>query len=262
MVDICEKFGKKFSITFNEKKTECILFSKGDSIPEAQLTLHGKKIPWSRSAKHLGNQVDDKLNDILDIKQKKGHFVSSINKVISKFYGAPFNVKCRLFQMYCTSLYGCQTWDISSKNIDVMCKTWNKCIRRLLGLPYNTHTRFLPYIIGFQSGRCNIDLRLCRYVKLWLKSKNKLLLYFLDRAFYMDQGIISNSIKYLCHTYNLTKREIFYGPWSFIKRKIQEHYVIANEELNTVNQIKELLQCSIKGFSKDEVDVLLAYLCT
>ena len=44
---------------------------------------------------------------------------------------------------YCSSLYGCELWDLWNKNIDTVCVAWRKALSRVWNLPFNTHSDIL-----------------------------------------------------------------------------------------------------------------------
>ena len=54
MLSVCEAFGAEYYISYNAKKTACIIFSKKETtLPE--VSLNGIQIPWSPTVVHLGN---------------------------------------------------------------------------------------------------------------------------------------------------------------------------------------------------------------
>jgi len=48
--------------------------------------------------------------------------------------------------LYVGCLYGSVRWDACSAYIEQLCRTWRVVIRRVWGLPYNTHNLLLPLI--------------------------------------------------------------------------------------------------------------------
>jgi len=48
-----------------------------------------------------------------------------------------------LVYAYCSSLNGCELWDLWNKNIDKVCVAWRKALRRVWNLPFNTHCNIL-----------------------------------------------------------------------------------------------------------------------
>ena len=61
------------------------------------------------------------------------------NNVLCYFQKQCSDVKYKLFQAYCTSLYGCELWNLSSNDLVDLCTAWRKGIRRVWGVPPDTH---------------------------------------------------------------------------------------------------------------------------
>jgi len=54
--------------------------------------------------------------------------------------------KVRLFKAYCSSMYGCELWALDNCAIDDFCIGWRKALRRILNIPYNSHSFLLPLV--------------------------------------------------------------------------------------------------------------------
>ena len=67
-------------------------------------------------------------------------FYASINTLVRKFGKCSPEVKCKLFDSYCTSLYCYELWFNSSKTVfNKLRVSYNNSLRRLLHLPkYNS----------------------------------------------------------------------------------------------------------------------------
>ena len=48
--------------------------------------------------------------------------------------------KLKLIKSYCSSLYGCELWNLFYSAISDVRIAWSKVLRRVWSLPYNTHT--------------------------------------------------------------------------------------------------------------------------
>ena len=51
------------------------------------------------------------------------------------------------FLPYCSSHYGSVLWELDGKGFSSFCISWNKGVRRVIGIPYKTHTALLGPII-------------------------------------------------------------------------------------------------------------------
>ena len=78
--------------------------------------------------------IHDKNTD-LDVKKQMRKFDASINTLVHKFGKCSPEVKCKLFDSYCTSLYCSQLWFQSSKTVFHKRVSYNNSLRRLLHLP-------------------------------------------------------------------------------------------------------------------------------
>ena len=80
MLSICEEFGKEYFIQFNNKKSMCIQY--GEKYDGEKAQLNEETIIWVDSVKHLGNIINNDLNDIDDCKMKWSSFVSYFNNIL------------------------------------------------------------------------------------------------------------------------------------------------------------------------------------
>ena len=79
----------------------------------------------------------------LDTRSKISAFIGYVNKVKANFGHLQMYVLCKLFKIYCCSFYGSQMWKINSLYIKNVCICWNKAVRRIVNVPYTTHTWML-----------------------------------------------------------------------------------------------------------------------
>ena len=77
MINLCENFGKEYSIKLNETKTECIRLGKNFNVT-GNVCIGGKNLDWKKKVKHLGNIVNSDLTDVSDVNVKRGSFYSSV----------------------------------------------------------------------------------------------------------------------------------------------------------------------------------------
>ena len=87
MINICERFGIDYHVSFNSSKTYCIKFSNNSKTSECNKSVYmnGEKLQWKKTIKHLGNLMNWNLCDGEDIEYKRGQFTGSVNKLVSKF---------------------------------------------------------------------------------------------------------------------------------------------------------------------------------
>ena len=73
-------------------------------------------------------------------------------------------VLCKFFKTYYCSLYVSQIWKINSLYFNNVCICWNKAVRRLVNIPYTTHTWKLEPILN----QTHISIQLIKRCILFL----------------------------------------------------------------------------------------------
>ena len=82
----------------------------------------------------------------IDVQRQTRNFYARANLLIRNFRYCTDNVKCYLFQSYCTSMYCCQLWFNSTKGSLKKLKTsYNSALRRFLVIskPYSASQMFV-----------------------------------------------------------------------------------------------------------------------
>ena len=136
MLHICSRFGEEFHMSFNHSKTVCMYMSKSELKCDFNIQLDGKQISWVKSCKYLGTIITPDLNDTADILCKRGQFISSVNNLLTYISKVPCNLLNQLFDTYCCSFYGCQTWHLENNNLQKIQTAYNKALRKIWKLPY------------------------------------------------------------------------------------------------------------------------------
>ena len=97
----------------------------------------------------------------------------------------------RLFNSYCCHYYGSQAWNLEDMNVNKIFTAWNKAVRHLCKLPYNTHTRFLPYVIGTLHVREQIMLRTVKMLCTMNNSNNQIVNFLTKYSLARQTSIMS-----------------------------------------------------------------------
>ena len=90
MLDICSLFADMYDIKFNAKKSLGITFG-GQPVMSEVLYRDKSRIEWGSSVRHLGNYVNNCMNDKTDYDMKCSSFIGYVNKLKANFgYLKPF----------------------------------------------------------------------------------------------------------------------------------------------------------------------------
>ena len=258
MVNICSNFGIEYDVIFNSSKTQCIKFKRTNDSITCNILMNGDEIKWVNHVTHLGNEIMSDLSEEKEIVKKTMALIGSVNKVVSEYnFVGSEGLNC-VFNVLCTSFYGCQSWNISDQYFNKFVIAWNKCIRRIWKIPWNTHTNILPFL---SDTLYIIDTIYRRIIRMYdnMKQSNNLKL----KAIYVLScndftSIIGRNVRTINNRYEAN-----------IDVSNFDHF--ANElkmkVCHTGNIVKELSlildgKCRLNNFDEEEILYLRDFLCT
>ena len=148
MLNICENFCTVSNLQFNPSKTVCMCFRRGANVSLPSVSLCGVELTWSDEVKHLGHKLCFNLSEKSEISFKRGDLAGRTNVLLSQFGNMDHIVLLKIFKAQCVHIYGCQSWNLADKHVSMYHTMYNRCVRRILKLPFRTHTAFLPRLTG------------------------------------------------------------------------------------------------------------------
>ena len=95
---------------------------------------------------NLGHIISVERNDASDILIRKHSLCGQINKVICYFSNRNSVAKQSLMIAYCSSLYGCELWELNHPGVQNICTFWKMGLRRIRRLPYDSHSNLLQIL--------------------------------------------------------------------------------------------------------------------
>jgi hypothetical protein len=143
MLSICNNFGDKYNVIFNNMKSKCITFPKllkvcSASAPPPSFEIGGKLIENVDQWPHLGHIFNAHLTDDDDILTRRNSFIGQTNSFLCNFSMLDPQTKNLLFKQYCSSHYGCVLWDLTNSKLEDYCIAWRKGVRKIWSLPYDS----------------------------------------------------------------------------------------------------------------------------
>jgi hypothetical protein len=169
MLEICEEYGDEYSVDYNSTKTVCVLFSRRKVTVKPEVQLHGATLKWVNKVKHLGNHLESNLRETTEITMKKSDLIQRVNTLLVSLGGSKDCILSKVFNSQCAHFYGAQAWNFEDKVVSVFQTTWNRCVRRMFNLPYQTHCRYLPHIVGTSNAN---DQIYGRFTKMLVNMEN------------------------------------------------------------------------------------------
>ena len=144
--------------------------------------------------------------------------------------------------------------------------SWNKAVRRVLGIPYRTHTSLLPYLIENPSFRKQHTSRYIKFYNSLLMSDNDSVKYIAECAYVNVASVLGINRVHCQSTYGTISRPAVantnYRP--LLRKPGSIHESLECE--NRAAQITQLIGVKegtvlLPGFDDEEVDGLLDMLC-
>ena len=139
LLNICTDYCQLHDLTFNAKKSVCMFFrsSVNKQCGLADTFISGTMCEFANEVKYLGVMINSSLKTTIDVKRQTRNFYSRANLLIRNFRYCTDNVKCYLFQSYCTRMYCCQLWFNSTKgSIKKLRTSYKSTLRRFLAISY------------------------------------------------------------------------------------------------------------------------------
>jgi hypothetical protein len=274
MIKTCEHFGSTVGLNFNSKKTVCINFHRNGHCPahnfSPEVYLNGKALKWCNEVKHLGHILTCCMSSNADIIAKKSSFISCVNNIQAEFAFAHPSTKMKLLNIYGTSFYGSNLWNLYDSSSDRLFKTWNIALRKLFDLPYNTHTRFLDEICRARHISITLKLRFLSFIQSLLKSTNSIVQNLICSCIFNHTSPSGLMLSNILHEFDVGDLSDFPFITTDLRTCIIEKYnilsTLSDDERSYCDGIKELIDCrhGIKecGLLNNECSEMIQFLST
>ena len=93
-----------------------------------------------KEVKYLGVMIHSSMKTTIDVARQTRKFYMQANLLLRNFMYCSDDVKCTLFQSYCTNMYCCQLWfSCTKRGLIKLSTSYNSVLRRLLCIskPYS-----------------------------------------------------------------------------------------------------------------------------
>ena len=144
--------------------------------------MNDSVLNWKNEVRHFGNYFNSRLNNNVDSKHKCSHFIGYFNTLISNFGDLQPDILSNLFKSYCCSFHGSFLWKYNSDGFIKCCTQWNKSIRKIFSLPYNTHRWLLGPLVKQCHIRYQLYLRDIKFVYRLLCCDNSIIQTCINNA--------------------------------------------------------------------------------
>ena len=245
----------------NKSKTKCLAFLQKQKVIRP-VTLCGNQLPWVESFVHLGNTiVTDMEIRKQDVKNKRAAFINKTNNILQEFHFAYPKSRAKMIQVYNNHFYGSVLWNLGSKEVNRLEKSWNVAIRRVFNLPRESHCYLIEGVSDDPHVRTVLTRRFLSFIQSIRSSKKTALREVLRLVEYDTRSVTGRNLRnILLKTNQDDVRNLKPSDYRAKYRDIPE-----NEEY-TVGLIKEIVeiknqQLEVDGFNDDELDYILHHVC-
>ena len=157
MVKICEDFGSKNNLLFStdinpaKSKTKC-LFMCGPKVRNpvypAPLQLYGVDLPWVTHATHLGHELTQDCNMVMDTKMKRASFIKNSVDTREMFSFAMPPQVLNAISVYSAHYYGSNLWDLYGDMAGQVYRSWSTSVKLVWDLPRSTHSYYVDNMLA------------------------------------------------------------------------------------------------------------------
>ena len=240
MIKICELYADKHFIRFNGLKSKLLIY--GEKMDNPNIKVKGEVVPICTKAIYLGNMLST-ISDSDMVNEGIKSFNINLNIFLSKFGTCKVLVKNKLFNQYCCSYYGSQLWPLYNQDFKNVCTKWRKAIRRIWGLPFNTHCNLLPLISEQNPIEIALTNRFIKFFKSLLDSDNCMVSYMARLQSQNCRSIFGQNARHVVINYNLSWHELETGTSNVIQEDIYDNYFnsVQTEQFIDANVIRNIL---------------------
>ena len=169
---------------------------------------NGEEIPYVTECNHLGNILSI-MSDILF-----NHAVNDIYKrtncLLADFSFTDSKTLSRLFNTYCTDIYGSPLWKpFDRKLLEPFYIAWRKCIRRVWKIPFTSHNILLLYIHNTIAFNVILERRCIKFLWTLLNSGYDIYRTITKNSLHNRNATLGENVRYFMHKYNIVFTDWF-----------------------------------------------------
>ena len=151
-------------------------------------------------------------------------------------------------------LYGTAIWRFRDSHTSEFHTLYNRCVRRLLNLPYRTHTRLLPLLTDRANSQEQIHGRFVKMITMMANSDNEIIKFL--ATFFMSRrnSIIGSNLSFIvCR----------YGNYNFEKFDFKRAYLlhVSDNDKYTAQAIRDMRANKIDFWDNQSKEAFLTQLC-
>ena len=269
MLDTCQEYAAAHNLKFSTDnnpdkcKTKTMAFLKRNRVLP-NLTLCGNPLPWTNKCKHLGTTITNKIDGCEDdMKVKNACYIQKNMELNQEFYFAHPETRFRINQIYNSHYSSSPLWDLFGNGARKIESSYNRSVKIMLGLPYNTHRCLIEPLTNSMHVKRVLINRLLSFLDMITKSSKQAIKMLLETAKHDVRSVTGRNMREIMLLAGKTSVNEVTG------KDIEsiEYFPMDKTENWKVEVIKEIIDvkskiAAIDNFECEELETILTYLCT
>ena len=265
LLSICTSYSEEYEINFNPAKSKSVFFDCHNTSCPSSIQFNEENVEQVNSYKHLGNIIGTHIAEE-NIRNYIRIFNGEVNVLMSQFKYIYSTTRYNLFKTYCMSLFGCQLWDFSGKEVQLFYTAWRKAIRFLWKLPPRCHNNLLHLVCDDLDIEVQLHKRFLKFFYSLYHSRNTIVCSLAKQVIGGSRSSVCNSLNYILSKYGIPKQNFRSHVLPELLSILRNYHQGTNHLITTANSIREVCEIRdgslISNLSKTECNELLNYLCT
>ena len=250
-------------LVFNPDKSKLLIFSSSEfDYQNVNVTVCNNKIENVKSEKHLGN-IFQNSNTIINIDSiiKDLHIRSNV--IVNRFRPISWQAKVALFKSQCSSLYGCQLWQLEDSKMNNLYTSWRVCCRKILGLHPRARSYLLPNVMDDMPIEDIVMLRMIMFFVNGLNHESDLISHFFKNTLLSNSSYMLVNINTILSKYDIKYSDLFCMNKTSIKNIIKAYKIDFDWRCSSIKELLSLREGQlISELSLTEINEILTYIST
>ena len=227
--------------------------------------LCGNPLPWVDNLKHLGTMVTNKIDGgQLDIKQKIARYIDKNCTLNQEFHYTHPTTKISLNSIYNCHFSGSQLWNLFSQGAGSFEGSYNRSVKIMADLPYQTHRYMIEPLTGDKSMKLKLIKDYLGFISRIRTSSKPVLKQLYSLASNDVRTVTGSNLRNILL---LTSKTHVDELQPSLVNTI-EYNKIEERDLWRVNLVKELIDLKHgdlvipDGWTEGELDMIMNFACT
>ena len=186
------------------------------------------------------------------------------NEVFSDFKLLPCYIKSKLFTTFSIDAYGCQLWNLGSKEVHHFYVAWRKAVRILWRLPYTTHCNLLHTINNSLLIEISLVKRSVKSIWSCVNSENDVVKTISRLATKLPRSVFGQNYIYFSYKYSILPYQWYesYNCSSFHNGNIFHRIALITIMVYDQRFMFYRDSCDPHVLTATHIVTLIEYLCT